>query len=96
MSPAEQRLLWQGYVGPFDHPAGYVSAGDMERAMDMYSRAPLDVSEQSSLECVDIASHIPKDTSVFFDDMHYNENGARLVARDLEQYLVSKPPFQPR
>jgi hypothetical protein len=96
LSPAEQRLLWLGYAGPFDHPAGFHSAADMGRAMDMYNQVLLDVCEQSGLECFDIASRIPKDTSAFFDDMHYNENGARLVARNLERYLASKPPFQAR
>jgi hypothetical protein len=93
LSPAEQRLLWQGYTGPFGHPIAYLSPGDMARAMDMYNRALLDVCGQSGLECFDLAAQIPKDTSAFFDDMHFNENGARIVARNLEGYLMSKPPF---
>jgi lysophospholipase L1-like esterase len=93
LSPAEQRLLWLGYTGPFDNPTGYVSAGDMGHAMDLYNGTLLDVCAQSGLECFDVASTIPKDTSAYFDDAHFNENGARLMARNVERYLLSKPPF---
>jgi lysophospholipase L1-like esterase len=61
--------------------------------MDMYNHAMLDVCQQSGLECYDIASLVPKDTSAFYDEMHFNEAGARLIARELKQYLLSRPPF---
>lgn len=89
----EQRLLWSGYAGPWEKPTGYFSAGDMAKAMEMYNRTLLDFCRQSGLECYDLASHIPKDTSAFFDEVHFNEAGARLVAQNLKQYLLSRPPF---
>jgi lysophospholipase L1-like esterase len=65
----------------------------MAKAMEMYNRTLLDFCRQSGLECYDLASHIPKDTSAFFDEVHFNEAGARLVAQNLKQYLLSRPPF---
>jgi len=93
LSPAEQRLLWLGYVGRWEKPKGYISAADMARAMDAYNRTLLDVCRQNGLECYDLASQIPKDTSAFVDDAHLNEAGARLVAQNLKQYLLSHSPF---
>jgi lysophospholipase L1-like esterase len=93
LSPADQRLLWFGWVGGWEHPKGYVSAADLARAMDAYNSTLLDVCRQEGLECYDLAPNIPKDTSAFYDDVHFNEGGARLVAQYLAQYLLSGPPF---
>jgi lysophospholipase L1-like esterase len=93
LSAADQRLIWQGSVGPRQNPKGYISVSDMARSMDMYMRTLLDVCQESGLECYDLASHIPKDASVTFDGTHLNELGARMVAQNLKDYLLSKPPF---
>jgi len=93
LRPDEERLLWRGYTGHWEKPKGYFSAGDMAKAMELYNHALLDLCGQSKLECYDLASHIPKDTSAFFDEMHFNEAGARLVAQNLKEYLLSRPPF---
>jgi hypothetical protein len=101
LRPTEQRLLWYGYVGHIDESdyngagiKGFVSAGNLARAMNAYNQTLLDVCQQYGLECFDLASYIPKNTSAFYDDAHYNENGARLVAQALQQYLLSTPPFR--
>ena len=59
----------------------------------MYNRTLLDVCRQNGLECLDIAPEIPKNTSAFFDDMHFNEAGSRLVAQLVTRHIVSTPPF---
>jgi lysophospholipase L1-like esterase len=92
LSPRELSLLWTGNIGQFGHPKGYLSAGSLARAMDLYNRTLLDVCGQRGLECYDIAARIPKNTSAFFDDEHFNEGGAQLVAGYLSQYLLSSPP----
>jgi lysophospholipase L1-like esterase len=89
LSPAEQQLLWNGRVGRWQHPEGFASAADLARAMDAYNRALLDVCRANGLECYDLAAHIPKDTTAFYDDVHFNENGARIVAGNLKQYLLA-------
>ncbi|HEX4138480.1 MAG TPA: SGNH/GDSL hydrolase family protein [Bryobacteraceae bacterium] len=93
LSPEEQSLLWQGYAGPFLMPRGYLSPADLEQAMDSYNRTLLDVCGRYGLECLDIAPQIPKDTSAFFDDMHFNEAGSRLVARIVTKHLLATAPF---
>jgi lysophospholipase L1-like esterase len=93
LSPVEQGLLWLGYVGRGENLKAYVSPGDLARAMDAYNRTLLDVCEQNGLECYDLVSYVPKDTSAFYDDVHFNEAGAWVVAQTLKQYLLSKAPF---
>jgi lysophospholipase L1-like esterase len=95
LSPDEQSLLWLGYLGPFRNRRGYISTGNLQLEMDMYNRILLDVCRQDGLECLDIAPQIPKNTSAFFDDMHFNEAGSRLVAQLVTRHLVSTPPFSP-
>lgn len=93
LSPAEQRVLWAGRVGRWPNYMGYVAAGDLAQGMAAFNHTLLDVCEQNALECYDLASHIPKDTSAFYDDVHFNEAGARLVAQNLKEYLLARGPF---
>jgi hypothetical protein len=88
-----QRLLLFGWVGPKFRPRGYVSVSELARGMDSYNQAMLDVCRAHHLECFDLAAALPKDTSVFYDDAHFTENGARLVAGALARYLLSMSPF---
>lgn len=93
LSPAEERSLWLGYVGPWKARNRFLAAADLELAMNAYNRILLDVCKHDGLECFDLASVIPKDGSVFYDDAHYTEAGARLIADRLLDYLLSTPPF---
>jgi hypothetical protein len=61
--------------------------------MDLYNGALLNLCRQYKLECYDLASFVPKDTSVFYDDAHFNESGARIIAQLISNYLLSTPPF---
>lgn len=96
LPPEEQKLLWYGYLGRFDKPDGYLSVADLARGMAAYNRALLEVCEQNGLECYDLASVVPQDTTSFYDDAHFNEQGARFVAAELAHYLLSRPPFVKR
>jgi lysophospholipase L1-like esterase len=93
MSAAEQSRLWLGGVGDHGVARGYVSIPDLGRAMAAYNQVLLAVCREDQLECYDMAAAIPKDTSAFFDDSHYNDNGTRLVADYLAERLLASPPF---
>jgi lysophospholipase L1-like esterase len=92
LSPEEEALLWFGFIGVGSNRKGYASAADLAKAMDLYNQALLQTCRQNGIECYDLASAVPKNTSAFFDDCHFNENGSRIVARSLAEYLVSRPP----
>lgn len=93
LTPAEQKLQWFGWVGLRGSPSGYIAIADLARAMDAYNGALETVCSQRKLECLDLAPLVPKNTSAFMDDVHLNENGARIVAEILARYLVSTAPF---
>ncbi|MBI1786488.1 MAG: SGNH/GDSL hydrolase family protein [Acidobacteria bacterium] len=80
--------LWFGRVRD-----GFADASDLAAAMDRYNQTLLDRCRKKGMECLDIAPALPKDLSSFFDDCHFTENGSRLVAQAVANYLLSKPPF---
>ena len=94
LSPREESLLWVGWVGQLTAPVGYGSPGQLRQAMDSYNYQLLNVCRRDGLECFDLASLMPADTSAFYDDFHFNENGSRIVARLLTDYLLSISPFE--
>jgi hypothetical protein len=94
LPPAEQSLLWMGWVGWKAHRHGFASIADLARAMDAYNQTLLGVCREDHLECYDLASVIPKDTSALYDDCHFNIGGARMVAEYLAARLLSIPPFK--
>jgi len=93
LTPEHNALLWFGWVRRESQPLGYLSAADLTKAMDAFNRELLSVCTRDGLECFDLASVVPKDTSAFYDDAHFNESGARIVADQLADYLSSRPPF---
>lgn len=93
LSPAEQLLLWGGWVGPVEHPDGYITAADAAKTMAAFNQALLQVCREQSLECYDLAEAIPPSTSYFYDDVHFNEEGAQEAADFLTDHLLAKPPF---
>ncbi|HKW34568.1 MAG TPA: GDSL-type esterase/lipase family protein [Candidatus Acidoferrum sp.] len=93
----EQALLWGGRLGPWDDKsAGYLSAADLEKAMNAWNDALLQVCADKHLECFDLAARIPKTTEAFYDDSHSTDRGAAMYADQLAAYLLAKPPFEVR
>ena len=95
LSPNEEALLWLGGTGNFQEEPGhaYFSARALWEAMNAYNQALLQVCEDHSVECFDLASALPADTSNFYDDVHFTEKGSRTVASLLADYLSDRPPY---
>jgi hypothetical protein len=91
LSAAEQSLLYSGGVGYHGIARGYVSAPELERAMAAYNQVLLAVCREDQFECYDMAAAIPKDTSAFSDESHYNDHGTHLVADYLAERLLASP-----
>ena len=83
----EESMLWFGGVGDFQSEAGheYFSSRVLAEAMRAYNSTLMDVCSNRSLECFDLAATFPKDTSVFFDDVHFTESGSKLFAEQLAE-----------
>jgi lysophospholipase L1-like esterase len=89
--PADlQRLLWLGGVGRFQKESGheYYSVSALAAGMEAYNRTLLATCREiPDAVCVDLASRLPRDATVFYDDVHFNESGARKVAAVLAEQL---------
>lgn len=86
--PQELRDLLWGMT--FDHGAYDVSVlSEMIDAMNAVTRR---VAREEGTHCVDLASELPKDTTVFYDDCHFNDSGCEKIAQRLSEYLAGQIP----
>jgi lysophospholipase L1-like esterase len=54
----------------------------------LYNRSLIDVCKKEKISYVDIASMLPKDESIFYDDCHFNIDGCESVANILTDYMA--------
>ncbi len=90
LTQAEKDLLWFGH-GP--RREFFYSIEALMEGMAAYNKQLLEVCRQRQVECIDLTPALPKDTTIFYDDVHFNENGARQVARIVADYMRQHPPF---
>jgi lysophospholipase L1-like esterase len=96
MSQVEEEQLWLGLVATDRAAASgptYFTTRVLGRAMARYNETLLAVCRERGLDCVDAANMLPHDTSAMYDDVHFNAQGSRLLARALVQYFRQHPPF---
>jgi hypothetical protein len=67
---------------------GYFSAAALARGMRAFNEETLAICGDRGLACFDLAAVLPADTTVFYDDIHFNEAGARAVASVLAPFLA--------
>ena len=89
-------LLWLGGIGDFQKESGkpYYSVDALLEGMEAYNNVLRQICHQRDLECIDLSSMLEKDTSVFYDDVHFNESGARKVANIVSKYMMDHDPFK--
>ena len=92
LSDAELALLWLGGIGDFHHRSdcSYYSVAALSQGISLYNETLLRVCREQGVDCFDLASNLEKDTSVFYDDVHFNEMGAEKVAELVTAYLNSR------
>lgn len=86
LTAEESALLWTGYEG--ETRSRYYSVDRLADAMQAYNDALERFCDRSDVELIDLASRIPRDTSMFYDDVHFTEKGARRVAEVVSDYLI--------
>lgn len=96
LSPELTKLLWLGGIGDFQaHPGSrYYSVDSLSLAIAKYNDTVLALCRELSIECVDLASQLPRNTDTFYDDVHFNEKGSRSVAEILARHLLESSPFK--
>ncbi len=94
LTDRENDLLWCGWIESLKSRRYYTARALME-GMKRYNETLLDVCRTRGVMCIDLASQIPKDTSAFYDELHFNERGNTLVAETLARTLVQDQRLLP-
>lgn len=95
LGPAAQNLLWFGGTGNFLKERGnpYYSVAVLEQAMNRYNETLIKVCKSRGINYIDLAKKVPRTTENFYDDVHFTEKGARLVAKIVSEYFLKQQPF---
>ena len=75
--------------GPAADPErqAYYATTALARGMAAFNAELLSACREHGIDCLDLAALLPADTTVFYDDLHFNEAGARAVAREMTGFL---------
>ena len=84
LAPELASLLWE-----YTDEGAYTPAA-LESLMAAYNATLMAACKEHGVECLDLAALVPKDTSVFYDDCHFNGQGCDRVAALLADYLKAR------
>ncbi len=93
LSDKLESLLWFGRVGRSSTVPEEVfyTARALAEGMRLHNEVLLDLCRRRQLACVDLDAALPRDTTVFYDDVHFNEAGNRRVATTVAEALSRDP-----
>lgn len=94
--PAElEARLWMGGVGEYTSVDGceYYTVNALARGLALYNAAVAEVAAAEGLPCLTLSNQLSGDGRLFYDDVHFTEEGARVVAALVAQALATRPPF---
>lgn len=81
-----------GYAAPvikYD----YYSVEVLADCMRLYNAKLVSTCRQFGVEYIDLAVRVPQTAQVFYDDCHFTEHGAEIVAAAVADYLNERTPF---
>jgi|GEM_PF-827164 lysophospholipase L1-like esterase len=92
MSEIEISKLWQGGIGKFQKESGHVyySPKALRQGLEMYNQKLTSVCVSRGVHLIDIDSKLPHDLSVFYDDCHFTDEGAREIG-NIVYGAIKKP-----
>ncbi len=92
MSSIENKLCWWGWIGKdqYKNSEVYYSFSILKQAMDKYNSQLKNMCAENNIACIDLENMLEKDTTTFYDDCHFNESGARKIAKIVFNFLSSK------
>lgn len=87
MSTYEEKLLWFGCLD--DQGVCYTKEA-LNWGMNQYNERLLEVCKKNKIDCIDLANLLPKSTSTFYDDVHFNTSGSIEIANILADFLIMR------
>jgi hypothetical protein len=95
LTAEENRSLWMG--GPrFDRlapGAEFYSVRALADGMARYNQTLLRVCRERGVECIDVASRLPRDGATFWDDAHFTVEGSHFLGKLVADYLGAREPL---
>lgn len=93
LAPADEALLWMGGIGNHQEEAGavYYTPAALAAGLARYDDVLRAVAAEREVALVDLAADLPGDPRPFYDDVHFNEPGARAVAEAVVRVLEETP-----
>jgi len=82
MSREISGLLWE------HTDRGAHSPEVLAKVLEAYNNTLWDVCQETGVPCIDLALFLPKDTSILYDDCHFNISGCEMVADILSDNLL--------
>jgi hypothetical protein len=79
-----ERLTWSW----MDEGAYTISV--LEQLMKSFNQATVETCAREGVDCIDLASQLPKDTTIFFDDVHFTDLGCQKAADTVCDYFANK------
>jgi lysophospholipase L1-like esterase len=84
LAPELDRLVWNN-----QHDRAFTPEA-LGKMLDAFNQTMKDVCREEGVPCIDLAAALPKDTSVFYDDCHFNVEGCGRVAQAVTDYLAAE------
>lgn len=90
MAPSFAQLCWYGWIGKsqMDNSGKYYAFSTLKKLLDVYNNALKSICLKNDVEFIELEGRLEKDTTTFYDDCHFNESGARKVAKIVSDYLL--------
>lgn len=93
-----QATTWNSTADPAAMQWHWLTRGDggerrhteehLDRAMESYNDAMRSVADELDVPLFDLAATIPKSLGYFYDDVHFNVNGAATTAKQLADFIA--------
>ena len=96
MSEETKKNLYCGYIGT-DHNSPdtkWYSIDTLRTGLDSYNKKLLSVCEKYQLSCIDLEKEIPKSINYFYDDIHFTNKGAELIALKVNEKIIKNKWFE--
>jgi len=87
-------LIWMGGIGNYqeDPNQRYYSVSALEKGMALFNGELIRICQLRKTPFLDLAPLLEKNSTHFYDDCHFNELGAKVVARALVEFLIANQP----
>ncbi|MFM7022637.1 MAG: GDSL-type esterase/lipase family protein [Flavobacteriales bacterium] len=84
----QEALLWMGGKGNFQENGGeYYSSKVLNESMQLFNKTLMETGTARGIQVIDLYSLLPKNESIFYDDCHFTELGAKMVAGEIGKLL---------